>query len=483
MSVDLSPVTSTNPGVGETAGPGRPSRFAAPRMWWLSPVIVSLLIAAASIVPTAMMSDVQFRSLWKTPKSLTGDTLLLFGCGAAALAFGALIAIAAAPATRRPSGPWPNLNEQSLGLVSRASTVLTALAVIGYCGFGVLIVRAGLSPLELLWSPSGYGSGLSVRDTVGTVPGVTTLTQCGVAAVITSTVVLVRGFSRAELIKLVIVVGLAVPRAYIFSERLAILELVVPIAVILAAQLSTGRPWRRRAVQLLPVITLPAVIAVFGFFEYFRSWTYYRTHVSSSFAEFAVSRFVGYYATALNNSHLVLQHMQWPNRIPYETMEALWTAPGVKQAHLYQMLGGRPPPFSSGTDSMYFGVLDHFANPEFNNEGGYVTAFIDYGRWGGIVYFLLGESSSACYTGGFSTDGHSVCSFIQFCSWGYSSCRDTCIGRTPGRSMPPLAFWWSPLWCRDPRRGAVVSIDVMRVRSHRPNDTAPTRWDCTCAGP
>ena len=111
--------------------------------------------------------------------------------------------------------------------------------------------------------------------------------------------------------------------------------------------------------------------------------------MSSSFAEFAVSRFVGYYATALNNSHLVLQHMQWPNRIPYETMEALWTAPGVKQAHLYQMLGGRPPPFSSGTDSMYFGVLDHFANPEFNNEGGYVTAFIDYGRWGGIVYFLL----------------------------------------------------------------------------------------------
>ena len=106
-------------------------------MWWLSPVIVSLLIAAASIVPTAMMSDVQFRSLWKTPKSLTGDTLLLFGCGAAALAFGALITIAAAPATRRPSGPWPNLNEQSLGLVSRASTVLTALAVIGYCGFGV----------------------------------------------------------------------------------------------------------------------------------------------------------------------------------------------------------------------------------------------------------------------------------------------------------------------------------------------------------
>lgn len=388
MSVEVATASSTDAPESRAADTLRPSRFWAPRLWWLSPVIVSLLVAVASIVPTALMSDVQFRSLWKTTKSVTSETLLLFGCGAAALAFGALVAIAASPGTRRPSAPWPNLNEQSVRLVSRASTVLTAATVVGYLGFAVLIVRAGLTPLDL-FSGTGYGPGLSVRDVVGTIPGVTTLTQCGIAAVVTSMILLVRGYSRAELVKLSLVVGLAIPRSYVFSERLAILELIAPIVVILAAQLSVGRGWRRRVVQLIPVATLPAVIAIFGFFEYFRSWTFYRTHVSSSFAEFAVSRFVGYYATALNNGHLVLQNMQWPNRLPYETLEALWTAPGVKQAKLYQELGGRPPPISAGTDSMYFGVLDHFANPEFNNESGYVTAFIDYGRYGGIVYFLL----------------------------------------------------------------------------------------------
>jgi hypothetical protein len=167
----------------------KPSRaaFSAPRVWWLSPIVVSLSLAGVSIVPTALLDDQQFRSIWGTPKWVTGETLLLFGCGAAALAFGALVGIATAPVTRPLSAPWPSLNDRSVRLLRRSSTALTSATIVGYAGFMFLIVRAGLNPLELFSGSLSYSSGILMRDVIGTIPGVTTLTQLGIAAVVTST--------------------------------------------------------------------------------------------------------------------------------------------------------------------------------------------------------------------------------------------------------------------------------------------------------
>lgn len=225
---------------------------------------------------------------------------------------------------------------------------------------------------------------------MGTIPGVTTLTQLGVAAVVTSAILLAHEFSRRELWKLLTVIGLALPRAYIFSERLAILELVVPVFVILAAHFSTRGGLREKFVKVLPLVSVPAVVIIFGFFEYFRSWTFYRTHGTASYTEFILSRLAGYYATAINNGHLILTHMDWPNRLPYDTVEAFWTAPGIESSDLYQSVAGHASPYTRGyTDSLYFDVLTHFGNPEFNNQSGYVAPFIDYGTLIGLVFFLM----------------------------------------------------------------------------------------------
>ncbi len=265
---------------------------------------------------------------------------MLFGCGAGALAFGAMITMTLTSATRPLRSQWPTLSEGSIALLRRASTVLTTVTVIGYAGFAALVVRSGMSLSESITGSSAHKAGVEVRDIVGTIPGVTTMTQFGVAAVVVSTTLLVHEFSRAELAKLLIVIGCALPRAYIFSERLAILELVVPMTVILAAHLSVQGGLRRKLMQVIPVVGFFAVVAMFGFFEYFRSWTYYRTHTSTSYLQFVVSRFAGYYTTALNNGQLVLEYLQWPTRIPYNTLEALWTAPGVQRANVYELLGG-----------------------------------------------------------------------------------------------------------------------------------------------
>lgn len=366
------------------------AEFSAPRVWWLSPIVVSLFLAVVSIVPTALLDDQQFRSIWATPKWITGETLLLFGCGAAALAFGALVGIATAPMTRPLSAPWPSLNDRSIRLLRRSSTALTSATIVGYAGFVFLIVRAGLNPLELFSGSLSYGSGILMRDVIGTIPGVTTLTQLGIAAVVTSTILLVREYSRRELCKLLTVIGLALPRSYVLSERLAILELIVPMTVILAAHFSIQRGLRRIVMQFIPFVSFIALVVFFGFLEYFRSWTFYRTQVTTSYAEFVLTRLAGYYATAVNNGQVVLDHLTWPNRLPYETIEAFWTAPGIESVGLYQRLGGHPPPYQRPrSESIFVDVMNQFANPEFNNQSGYVGGFIDYGRFGGIFYFLL----------------------------------------------------------------------------------------------
>jgi oligosaccharide repeat unit polymerase len=375
-------ITDTRPEQAVTHSP--------PRVWWLSPVTVSLFIAVVSIVPTALIGDMQFRSLWRTPKSITLETLMLFACGAGALAFGAMITMTLTSATRPLRSQWPTLSEGSIALLRRASKVLTGVTVIGYAGFAALVVRSGMSLSELITGSAAHKAGIEVRDVVGTIPGVTTMTQFGVAAVVVSTTLLVHEFSRAELAKLLIVIGCALPRAYIFSERLAILELIVPMTVIFAAHLSVQGGLRRKLMQVIPVVGFFAVVAMFGFFEYFRSWTYYRTHTSTSYLQFVVSRFAGYYTTALNNGQLVLEYLQWPTRIPYNTLEALWTAPGVQRANVYELLGGHEPPhIREDSKSIYTGVLNHYGNPEFNNQSGYVGAFVDYGRVGGVICMLL----------------------------------------------------------------------------------------------
>ncbi len=359
---------------------------ATPRAIWLSPVFIVLVIGTLAIVPVAFLSDQVYRLLWRTPKSVPIETLVLFYCGVMAFAFGALIA-ASVPARaywHRVPSSWPDFDDQTRKILERASTVLAALVLVGYAGFVVVIARAGISVTEL------FSGSPDVKEAIGTVPGVTTLTQLGMASVVVSGLLLAERYSRSELLKVLLVVGLGITRAYINSERLAVVELAVPLLVIFSAKLSTQSPVRRRIAQLLPVVFVLVVLVVFGISEYFRSWPFYRTHGSGSYVEFVLSRFSGYYATAINNGYLNLAHMDWPNRIPYATLAAFWTAPGIETMNLYERLGGHIPPESREVDSsMFISMLERYANPEFNSESGYSDPFLDYGLVGGIAYFVL----------------------------------------------------------------------------------------------
>ena len=121
-------------------------------------------------------------------------------------------------------------------------------------------------------------------------------------------------------------------RAFFLSERLAILELIIP-AVAVVAMVAAGSPrtWVSRATRWAPLIFAPAVIAVFGVFEYSRSWVFYQARTGGSFLDFAVERLSGYYTTAYNNGQMLYMFDNVAGRIPLRTLEVVWTAPVVEQ--------------------------------------------------------------------------------------------------------------------------------------------------------
>lgn len=353
-------------------------------VWWISPTAIALVVGSLSLIPTVFISDQEFRALWRSARTLDNATVAMFGSGVLVLALAALIGMTLV--RRRPvaRGEWPPMQPNTLALLVRASSVMFGLTVFGYLGFGYLIAKSGITPAELLNATAADGT--PTKDAIGTIAGVTTLTQFGVPAVVVAALVLTQGKSRRQIGIITAVMLLAIGRAYVFSERLAVLELVVPLAVIGSAYLGNRSRRGNVLAQWIPLASLPVLLLVFGLFEYFRSWSFYRTRTSNSFVQFAADRLAGYYATAINNGQIIYDNMRWPGRVPYDTLEVVWTAPGIQ--HVYSTLPPHRSAFPLGP-SDYRPLLAQHGNPEFNNPSGYTGPFTDYGHFGGLVYFAI----------------------------------------------------------------------------------------------
>lgn len=362
---------------------GRKARSAVPQtnVWWLSPVWLPLVMTPVAVLLTVTISDERFRSQWDSPKTITWDIGFLLMAGGLVLALGAALVLGSRPLRPRP-GRWPALTEREERLLVKVGTFLVVLTAIGYAAFVWTAWQSGLSTQRIL---STFGSeglvGGDVKRSIYTIPGLTTLTQCGLASVVVSAILLSQRFKRKQLIQLLLVVGLALPRAFLRSERLAFLELVVPIVVVIVFRLSYN-PRLRRIVGLLPVIGLPFLITVFAGAEYFRSWVYFRSRTSVPFAQWSLERLAGYYSTALNNGALELVHKP-AGRWPYQLMAAVWTAPGISNQNLYQRLSG----FDYTQE--FKDLLRNYGNPDFNNSSGLAAPFVDLGTVGGLI-FLFG---------------------------------------------------------------------------------------------
>jgi hypothetical protein len=375
--------TQTKPPTGETGTASAQLRAAAAEsnapLWWLTPPGVVLMVVPVSLLLAWLYPDETYRQAWSTAKSLDTDTVRN-------LAIAAMVFVVAALATmlftqqRALTGRWPALTPRALALLRRAHWWLFAGTLFGYIALMAAGLSRGARPADLLARLVGAPvSADALKEQFAPVTGVTSLTQLGIGFVIVTTFLLLADPNRGLMVRMGVVLGLGLLRAFLLSERLAILELVLPLLAVVAMAAMANRTLRP-ALRALPAVLLPLGVALFALFEFGRSWSFYRSRTGGSFLEFAGERFAGYYATAYNNGQLLISHSERTADVPYLSIQGIWEAPGVAQLGLYERVNDAVP-----VDWLW--LLGSYGNPEFNNQCGVCVPVGEFGAAGAAVFF------------------------------------------------------------------------------------------------
>lgn len=350
-------------------------------MWWANPLSPVLLLLVPALLASWAVPEHAYLEHWRTPKYLE------FGGVVRSLVAMLLIAVGALIVTRGRLGlavrdEWPSLSPVARQVLRRAFFVLFRISCAAYVVWVLVAIQRGLRPaslLDALQEQNTFSGELKAQ--FQTVTGVTTLTQCAIAAVVIAAL-LGNEADRAIKRRVALLVGLAVARGFFLAERLAVIELALPWLVVRSGALAaTGRRRTGRwIVRFGPALAIPLLLGAFSLFEYSRSWTFARTRTDDTFLEHSAYRLAGYYATSINNGELNRQTIDRTERLPYFTVEFLWDAPGVSSVLDYEQLSGVEP----GSDA-----VARLANPEFNSPGGISGPFVDFGDAGGFAYYAL----------------------------------------------------------------------------------------------
>lgn len=224
------------------------------------------------------------------------------------------------------------------------------------------------------------------------VPGITSLTQLGIIYVVLFVSRLLYlphlSFPLVERVALVAFIALALVRAIAHSERLAVIELLIPVLVLLLRRPKIPR----LLLALAPVLGVIGLFAFFSVLEFFRSWQDYYQFIEDDFFSFAAQRLFGYYINALDTGAGLLNYTAGGIG-PIITFQWFWSFPvNLGQDALLRGLGYD---MSTAGDFIYY-----YTNSEFNNISGLFGPFIDYGVAGGaICWLILGLISGRLFRG------------------------------------------------------------------------------------
>ena len=421
-------------------------------LWWLHPLSTIILAVSPFVIGGHLMSGYDFDELWKTQKYFTRDSAIVEIVFFLAIAAGVYLSrlIPSIGRTREISQSNPT-RLKWLFIISATLTFLGYLLWAGYSYY--LGIRFSDVWAILCGSP---GAIYRIRNTGGTLSGVSTATQFGMSAMIFG-VMLARqiGWRRVGPV-LCILLFLAMARGILWSERLALIELSVPLFVLLAqtyvTRLSSAL---RQLVVLTPLLTASGLYLYFTVSEYFRSWTSHYSTMGMSIWYFSWTRLSGYYITALNNGALSF-HELGTLPAPFTTFEWFWKFPLVSAFFPYDRVFGTDP-------RAYEDSLKEFANPEFNNPSGIFPYASDFGVIGSVFFWLVvGFAVGKCYTS-FRKGGIGGTLFYPLLYISLLEMARVCY-LTSARSSPSW-FMLFVGFCILPRRASVVR----QIAKHVPN--------------
>jgi oligosaccharide repeat unit polymerase len=361
-----------------------------------SPLGAILVLYCPLLLLYLVGSDTAFETDFSSRKAFTWGALAYYVL--ALLVFGAGAAAGGDMARRRPSGglgaaaepPLTAARKRSLTVLVEVSLVVSLLAYLLWFGLG-LIRAGGVGVVLSTWRSHPH----EVRGLFETVPGMTTLTQLAVAAVPLAVVFGLAGRGTIVRKLIVAVVALAAIRTVFLEERLALIELLVPLAYLklVRRRLPATKVWVSALALLLAALTFFAVT------ELRRTYVY--THDFSPAR--VTTRFFGYYLTSINNGFAIVD--RYPGRTPaYATGEFLWQFPvlgstridelpdvGTVSFRYSDLAGVNPPAFWPGA------LSSQGLSAEYNvfTTPGYLAA--DFGWFGLVALFLLGVVSGLLY--------------------------------------------------------------------------------------
>ena len=363
------------------------SKATTQQVWWLNPAWVSglmgiLVSAAAYLTPESM-----YMAQWRSPKYFDSGFLALCLAMTMLFAFGAAASIVLGKSTTEVNWkrdlPWE--------WMTRVFWLCVALSVAGYVVWaGVAVARGASLGLAMGVLRGEKGAADAMKEVyLGTISGVTTLTQLGIPATILGVMIgAVQSWKRV-VPALMLLFGLAVVRALFNSERLAIIELAIP-AIVIALRLVVFESPRfqgrfKTLLQFAPLGAGVVLLGMFGIFEYFRSWSTYYAGGDQTFWAFVLYRLAGYYSTALNNGALMVSRID-PVGAPFATLHFLWRFPLVSSLvqSAYPNLK-----LDNGDFDPYMQTVDREANPEFNNASALLPPVVDFGIPGALLFWLL----------------------------------------------------------------------------------------------
>ena len=352
--------------------------------WWANPAAGLAVFALPGVLLAYATGPERFLQQWGVPK-YAGFSELVTG-------FAAVVAFAAGSAwwrfVQRPHPAMATAVPADDRLL-RAFRILARVAFVSYALWALVGLRRGvrLSQLQAVLSGAPFAA-FELKELLAPVAGITTFTQTAPVAAGVAGVLIRRGRRRAVQTPLLVLGVLALGRGYFLSERLAILEIGLPLVLAWLLARRTDRRLthgHRAGAAMFPLIYLGVAAALFSAFEYSRSWAYYRNVSDVSYSTFARERFLGYYTTPPNNAALLKADgglrpepftMQWLDQLPVlDLVVDVWSDR------------------SSVTD-----ILSTTGNPEFNTEGALFAPFIDWGPSTALlVWFLVGGAFSCVF--------------------------------------------------------------------------------------
>lgn len=344
--------------------------------WWVHPAwALTLLTGSMAVVSIALPAE--FYSTWRTPKYLDGNLSLLLMVNLLAMFVGILVSSGAAA---RGGTTEVRFTERQIRWMQSGYKLMFALMLIGYAIWVFNALRQGVGPAQLASVlERNVGAISDLKADLTPIGGVTTLTQFGPVVIVLGFILHKLGYAKRWYW---LVLVLASVRFVFYAERLALIEVLVPLILIAALTIRPGQRFYR-LVRLGPILAGPLLWALFAVSEYNRSWVFYQSTTTIPFEQWVTLRLIGYYTTSYNNSALLYDALIGSSAPPYYSITAFWNAPGVEQALPYPGILGMSPGVWWDT------ILKSAANPEFTNNGSFLMTSAEMGTPASLLYWFV----------------------------------------------------------------------------------------------